>query len=201
MSLIKFRLRHTQLRMVKLPFLRKTPFQVLGVPSYATAEEIHSAYLKRLEALKPYRFDKSQEHEQWTAVNEIVEELHQAYANLLSFRPARKFSMTSPSAQPLYQLSPAPAFSPLDASAPPVEPPAPSSVPPQPSPETVEPLVSHREVAEQAVRAYKKLSFNGDDLEARTKFIELIATRGFSDSQQLPKLPHRTQSRPAKTGT
>ena len=131
----------------------------MGVPSYATPEQIHAAYLQRLKVLKTYHFDKTKQPDKWAAVNEIVEELHQAYAKLLCVnpnpvKPAEATPVTPPA--PLYKL------------------------------DTEEKSLSHREITEKAVRAYQKLTESADASEAQTKFIELIATRGFSDSQHLP---------------
>lgn len=63
---------------------RKNPYHVLGVPSFAKANQIRSAYKKRVKVLDPYRFDKTSQPIEWQIVNDILVELNQAYAQVHS---------------------------------------------------------------------------------------------------------------------
>jgi hypothetical protein len=145
--------------MVKLPSGKKSPYYVLGVPSFASAREIRAAYLKRVKTLQRYQFDKSKQAGEWQAVNEVLEELNEAYARL---RPLDKTSLVQVEATEVYH---APAL---------VENKVPDKV------------LSHCENTERAVQSYQRLTLELDDLQARRMFIKLIAARGFDESQMMP---------------
>src|SRR5436853_7766813 len=57
-------------------------YQLLGVPFGASAEEIRSAYRKRISVIHPDRFDPALQPEQWQAANEMLMELNSAYEGL-----------------------------------------------------------------------------------------------------------------------
>ncbi|MEN3335236.1 MAG: molecular chaperone DnaJ [Blastocatellia bacterium] len=54
-------------------------YQLLGVPLGASADEIRSAYRKRISVIHPDRFDPALQPEQWQAANEMLMELNSAY--------------------------------------------------------------------------------------------------------------------------
>src|ERR1051326_6432680 len=54
-------------------------YQMLGVPMDASADEIRSAYRKRISVIHPDRFDASLQPDQWQAANEMLIELNDAY--------------------------------------------------------------------------------------------------------------------------
>ncbi|HJQ27233.1 MAG TPA: J domain-containing protein [Blastocatellia bacterium] len=54
-------------------------YRLLGVPLSASAEEIRSAYRKRISVIHPDRFDPERQPEQWQAANEMLMELNSAY--------------------------------------------------------------------------------------------------------------------------
>ena len=54
-------------------------YQLLGVPFGASADEIRSAYRKRISVIHPDRFDPTLQPEQWQAANEMLMELNSAY--------------------------------------------------------------------------------------------------------------------------
>ena len=62
----------------------KNPYVILGVPRYANARQLRAAYAKRMEMLNAYRFDKGTQSRQWQVVNEILQEVNDAYAQALS---------------------------------------------------------------------------------------------------------------------
>lgn len=64
----------------------RNPHYILGVPPFASARQIRSAYAKRIELLNPYRFDKTTQPMEWQVVNDILHELNDAYTQL---RPAK----------------------------------------------------------------------------------------------------------------
>ena len=57
-------------------------YQLLGVPSDASADEIRSAYRKRISVIHPDRFDPARQPEQWQAANEMLVEMNSAYTVL-----------------------------------------------------------------------------------------------------------------------
>ncbi len=118
--------------------------------------------------LKSYRFDAAKQSEQWATVNDIAEELHHAYAQLLALPGERSALKQTATSAPLYQIRSGE-----------------GSVPDSPSGHE-DKAVSHRQSTEQALRAYRNLAAGTDEDTAKTRFIELVATRGFSDSQSLP---------------
>ncbi|MFL6216305.1 MAG: J domain-containing protein [Blastocatellia bacterium] len=63
-------------------------YQLLGVSPEATAEEIRSAYRKRISVIHPDRFDPARQPDQWQAANEMLMELNSAYDVL--HHPARR---------------------------------------------------------------------------------------------------------------
>jgi hypothetical protein len=70
---------------MKIEFLSKrSPHQILGVSSFSTASQIRSAYMKRIEVLDDYRYDQTTHPLEWQVVNEIRQELINAYAELYS---------------------------------------------------------------------------------------------------------------------
>jgi DnaJ domain len=54
-------------------------YQLLGVALDASADEIRSAYRKRISVIHPDRFDPARQPEQWQAANEMLVELNSAY--------------------------------------------------------------------------------------------------------------------------
>ena len=62
----------------------KNPYYILGVPSFANARQIRSAYVKRVRVLQPYRFDKGTQPVEWQIVNDVLRELDEAYAQVRS---------------------------------------------------------------------------------------------------------------------
>src|ERR1043165_35395 len=54
-------------------------YQLLGVASGASADEIRSAYRKRISVIHPDRFDPALQPEPWRAANEMLMELNSAY--------------------------------------------------------------------------------------------------------------------------
>ena len=54
-------------------------YQLLGVSVKASADEIRSAYRKRISVIHPDRFDAQLQPEQWRAANEMLIELNEAY--------------------------------------------------------------------------------------------------------------------------
>jgi hypothetical protein len=54
-------------------------YQLLGVALDASADEIRSAYRKRISVIHPDRFDPASQPEQWQAANEMLVELNGAY--------------------------------------------------------------------------------------------------------------------------
>jgi len=54
-------------------------YQLLGVAWDASADEIRSAYRKRISVIHPDRFDAVGQPEQWQAANEMLVELNSAY--------------------------------------------------------------------------------------------------------------------------
>lgn len=54
-------------------------YQLLGVAADASADEIRSAYRKRISVIHPDRFDPVRQPEQWQAANEMLVELNSAY--------------------------------------------------------------------------------------------------------------------------
>jgi len=54
-------------------------YQLLGVPAGATADDLRSAYHKRLSVIHPDRFNPASQPEQWQAANEMLMELNVAY--------------------------------------------------------------------------------------------------------------------------
>jgi curved DNA-binding protein CbpA len=61
---------------------KRTSYHVLGVPTFASAREIRSAYLKRVEVLSAYRFDKAKQPMEWQVVVDVLRELNDAYVQL-----------------------------------------------------------------------------------------------------------------------
>ncbi len=66
---------------------KRTSYHVLGVPAFATAREIRAAYLKRIELLGAYRFDKASQPMEWRVVVDVLRELNEAYGELSSLFP------------------------------------------------------------------------------------------------------------------
>jgi hypothetical protein len=62
----------------------RNPHCVLGVPSFANAEQILSAYRKRVEVLLLYQFDKVTHPVEWQIVNDMRCELTEAYVQVRS---------------------------------------------------------------------------------------------------------------------
>lgn len=54
-------------------------YQLLGIRFGASADEIRSAYRKRISVIHPDRFDPARQPEQWRAANEMLMELNSAY--------------------------------------------------------------------------------------------------------------------------
>ena len=158
--------------MVKLPSGRKSPFYVLGIPTFASASDIRAAYLKRIKALKPYQFDKSKQPIEWQAVNEVLEELNDAYARL---RPMDKPSLVQAEEEEA------------------------RSTPPIAENERHNKTLSYRENAEQAVQNYQRLTTELDDQQSKQMFIKLIAARGFRESQVIPSVRPGRAPAPAAT--
>ena len=68
---------------MKIEFPSKsTPYHVLGVPSFAKPGQIRSAYLKRVNVLRPYRFNKATQPIEWQIVHDVLQELNEAYAKV-----------------------------------------------------------------------------------------------------------------------
>jgi hypothetical protein len=66
------------------PVATKNPYYVLGVPSFANAGQLRSAYVKRVKVLHPYHFDKATQPSEWQMVNDMLQELNEAYAQVRS---------------------------------------------------------------------------------------------------------------------
>ena len=62
----------------------RNPYDVLGVETTATSEEIRSAYIKRTKVLHPDRFDQTSQAVEWQMANDMLQELNEAYADLNS---------------------------------------------------------------------------------------------------------------------
>jgi len=77
---------------MKIEFLvnEKNPYHVLGVPSFATSRLIRMAYMRRVKMLRPYRFDKATHPIQWQIANDLLQELNEAYEQLLSLDKNKK---------------------------------------------------------------------------------------------------------------
>lgn len=86
---------------MKTEFLSKrSPYHILGVPTFANARQIQSAYVKRVEVLGRYRFDKATQPLEWHVVNDILQELNDAYAQLRSpHQLGTAHSETTPASQ------------------------------------------------------------------------------------------------------
>ena len=81
---------------------KKSPHYILGVPSYADARQIRAAYLKRIEMLGAYRFNKATQPMEWRVVVDVLQELNEAYAQLdpsrqNQRRPFKSYLLASPS--------------------------------------------------------------------------------------------------------
>ena len=59
--------------------VKRDYYQLLGVRPDASADDIRSAYRKRISVIHPDRFDASRQPEQWQAANEMLRELNSAY--------------------------------------------------------------------------------------------------------------------------
>src|ERR1043165_9992072 len=59
--------------------VKRDYYQLLGVRPDASADDIRSAYRKRISVIHPDRFDASRQPEQWQAANEMLMELNIAY--------------------------------------------------------------------------------------------------------------------------
>jgi hypothetical protein len=57
----------------------RNPYDVLGVTTTATQNEIRQAYLMRARVLHPDRFDRSSQPNEWAKANEMLQELNAAY--------------------------------------------------------------------------------------------------------------------------
>ena len=86
---------------MKTEFLSKrSPYHILGVPTFANAKQIDSAYAKRVEMLDRYRFDKATQPMEWQVVNEILQDLNNAYAQLrLPYQTGMAHSELTPASQ------------------------------------------------------------------------------------------------------
>jgi hypothetical protein len=73
---------------------RKNPYYVLGVPSFASKGQIKSAYKKRVQALRPYRFDQATQSQDWNILNDVLRELTEAYADVYSAVQKEKVART-----------------------------------------------------------------------------------------------------------
>jgi hypothetical protein len=137
----------------------RNPYHVLGIPSFANPRQIRSAYLKRIQVLKPYRFDKSTHFTQWQTVNEILDELNEAYARLrphVKMRYVREEPIAADNALAVKEIE-----VPLES-------------------------ISHRENAELAIQTFQRLTAELDHQEAQRIFLKLVAARGFDESQIIP---------------
>jgi len=66
---------------------QRNPYDVLGVATNASQEEIRSTYIKRTKVLHPDRFDKSVQPVEWQMANDMLRELNEAYNQLRSQEP------------------------------------------------------------------------------------------------------------------
>jgi hypothetical protein len=83
---------------------KKSPHYILGVPSYADARQIRAAYLKRIEMLGTYRFDKATQPMEWRVVVDVLQELNDAFAQLGAAKqnqrkPFKSYLLASPSVE------------------------------------------------------------------------------------------------------
>ena len=60
----------------------KNLYDLLGVPSNATAEQIRQAYVLRSKMLHPDRFNQTRQSAEWELANEMLKELNYAYSVL-----------------------------------------------------------------------------------------------------------------------
>jgi curved DNA-binding protein CbpA len=78
----------------------KSYYDILGVASTATAEDIRKAYLVRSKMFHPDRFDHNTESKQWHLANEMLKELNQAYYVLRDARARAEYDSTLRSSAP-----------------------------------------------------------------------------------------------------
>lgn len=57
----------------------KTLYDIIGVSTDASQEEVRGAYRLRFKVMHPDRFDKSRQNKEWELANELLKELNHAY--------------------------------------------------------------------------------------------------------------------------
>ena len=58
---------------------KKSPYEILGVPTSATKEEIRKAYMTKVRMIHPDKFDQVTQKAEWIIANEMLKELNNAY--------------------------------------------------------------------------------------------------------------------------
>lgn len=58
---------------------KKSPYEILGIPTSATKEEIRKAYMTKVRMIHPDKFDQVTQKAEWIIANEMLKELNNAY--------------------------------------------------------------------------------------------------------------------------
>lgn len=74
----------------------KNLYDLLGVPSNATPEQIRQAYILRSKMLHPDRFDQTRQRAEWELANEMLKELNHAYGVLRDSTSRVQYDCTIP---------------------------------------------------------------------------------------------------------